>query len=116
MQLTAWETEVRAPARAPRQSAGPGPLVLRLRHGVLRAATRQVPPHPPLPAAQVIVRVPGGRRLQIISSLVGRHNVYNILAAVAVRGRACARTGPPRCACPRPSIPRPRPRRRLTLL
>ncbi|KAI8466586.1 MAG: Mur ligase [Monoraphidium minutum] len=33
---------------------------------------------------EVIVRVPGGRRLQIISSLVGRHNVYNILAAVAV--------------------------------
>ncbi|KIY94856.1 hypothetical protein MNEG_13108 [Monoraphidium neglectum] len=33
---------------------------------------------------EVIVRVPGGRRLQIVSSLVGRHNVYNILAAVAV--------------------------------
>lgn len=33
---------------------------------------------------EVIVRVPGGQRLQIISPLVGRHNVYNILAAVAV--------------------------------
>jgi hypothetical protein len=56
---------------------------------------------PPAPAAcraprpQVIVRVPGGRRLQIISSLVGRHNVYNILAAVAVRPRgARPRRGP----------------------
>lgn len=32
---------------------------------------------------QMIVRTPVGR-LEIISNLVGRHNVYNILAAVAV--------------------------------
>lgn len=32
---------------------------------------------------QLIVRTPVGR-LEIISNLVGRHNVYNILAAVAV--------------------------------
>ena len=33
---------------------------------------------------EVIVRVPDGRRLQVITPLVGRHNVYNVLAAVAV--------------------------------
>ena len=54
-------------------------------------SARPPPPTRPALPPQVIVRVPGGRRLQIISSLVGRHNVYNMLAAVAVRGGATCR-------------------------
>eukprot|EP00879_Flechtneria_rotunda_P031764 GHRR01034725.1.p1 GENE.GHRR01034725.1~~GHRR01034725.1.p1 ORF type:complete len:157 (+),score=37.94 GHRR01034725.1:249-719(+) len=38
---------------------------------------------PPLTVLQMIVATPVGR-LEIVTDMVGRHNVYNILAAIAV--------------------------------
>jgi hypothetical protein len=48
---------------------------------------------------QVIVRTPSGR-LQIITSLLGKHNVYNILAAVATGIALKVLTAPGRAAAP----------------